>query len=1068
MSGINIMHSPLQSFLMASCLILSLSVAAASTPPVLKIGHDGKLQIGNATFEILLFNNTMRSYSNWIFKQAKTSGLDYRAKFKVDNITGSYEQTLTDKSVHGFTLNAGMNFDQPYHSRRLSGVIAIPSEYRAIKVNGKTVELPAEPTTKIISTHAAPVSVEIDIAPGKRLSITSDKALNISDQRPYKQNKFSLNFSFTPGNGQLQECKLQLKIDYITANMMPLDISSAANRSFADDENGSGWTGQGPDNDLSSIQAGNLEKGAFRFNILPPTGKSAIVLGNHGGGKFPRTAEIAVPENLRGRGINLLHACAWPPLGGEEFGELEIIYHDNSSQHIPIRFLHDCGNWWAPQDRPNAQVVYRFEQAQNSVGLYGSGFELEKDNPKTIRINNKSGKSVWMIGALSLSDLPVLSNLKDKPNIRTEPDKDWITAEFKQDVVPGSPLDFSWIADAPAGKHGFVIADNKGGFTFENARDKHIRLFGANLCYSANFLPKDECDRLAVSLRRQGYNAVRLHHFDSELLVNPTDDTMNFNPEKLDKLDYLIAALKKEGIYITLDLISNRKVRKGAKFPNDTLKTLVPFSQDAMDNWKEFSRKLITRRNPYTGLTYAEEPAIFCVVLLNENSQCVAWNPGAGRKVFEKWKQDNNVPDASPDITDTRFRKFLVETEMTALREEIRFVREELKLKSMVSSLNYGNYPELSIPRELLDVVDNHCYFDHPGFPERKWQLPIAHTQANPISAMASVPSFVAPGRVSNKPFMITEYNYCYPNIYRAHGGAIAGAYGSLQNYSAMFRFAWAHYWKFVVQPNTIRSFDIVNDPLARLSDRLTSAMFVRNDVKSAELHYSAKIPDNFPQKGAPREYSNNFRRLALIAGVGSHHHTPAGGTELSLTDSANPESIDNPAVKEAWRKAINDKYAVSSTNEIKLDGKNQIFTVATPKTEAICLKSGKMSAGLLGVSKVDTATTVGAISLDGKNLGDSESILILHLTNTVNNHSVMNHNWTLVIENGNIPILVRRGSARITLNIPASFKVEALAFDGAPLGSVKGEKNDENFSFTADTACFPGGVMAYHLTRQN
>ncbi|MBN2641833.1 MAG: hypothetical protein JXR78_09280 [Victivallales bacterium] len=669
---------------------------------------------------------------------------------------------------------------------------------------------------------------------------------------------------------------------------------------------------------------------------------------------------------------------------------------------------------------------------------------------------------------MSLSDIPVLSNFKGKPNIRIEAGKDWIPAEFKQDIIAGSPLDFSWIADAPAGKYGFVIADSNGRLSFEHARDKHIRLFGANLCFSANFLSKEECKRLAVSLRRQGYNAVRLHHFDSDLLINPSDDSINFNPDKLDQFDYLIAALKEQGIYITFDLISNRKVRRGKKFPNDTLKTLVPFSQDAMDSWKEFARKLITHRNPYTNLTYAEEPAIFCVVLLNENSQCVNWNPGAGRKIFEKWKQDNNVPNVIADASDTHFRKFLTEIEVTALKEEIRFVKEELKLKSLISSLNYGNCPELTIPRELLDIVDNHGYFDHPAFPERKWQLPIAHTQANPIGTMAGIPSYLAPGRITNKPFMITEYNYCYPNIYRSCGGALAGAYSALQDYSGIFRFAWAHYWKFVVQPNTIRAFDIVNDPLALLSDRLTSAMFVRKDVKSSEVNFSVKIPVNFPQKGYSRNYSNNFRRLALIAGIGSHHSKTYEGKELSLADSDNPSAMFEPIVMKAWKKAIDDKYAVSSTNEIKLDGKAQTFTVSTPKTEVVCLKSGKLSAGILSVAQVDTPATVGIISLDGKNLSNSESILVLHLTNTVNTNSVMNHNWTLLIENGRTPALVRRGKATVYINIPRKFKITALAFNGAELGSVESTDNGKGFSFTANTACYPGGVMAYHLVNNN
>ncbi len=1052
-------------FCLFACFFVSALLRAWAVPSDIKVGPDGRIKINKAVFEIFFFNNAMRSYGNWIFRDGKISGNDFRAAFQLDGVKGTYQQTLSGKNGRTMDLNAVFRFDAPYHGRRMTGAIILPTDYREVKINGNSVELPAQTTNKPVFQQTLPAVVEIDLAPGKRLSIRSGKGVVITDLRPYKQNGFRLGFPFTPADGPFQESRLELQLDYGAALMTPLDISAAANRSFCDDEDGSGWTGQGDDNDLRSIPTGKLESKGFVFNILPAMGKSAIVIGGEGRKGFPASAEIPVPEKQRGRGINLLHACAWPPLGNEKLGEIEVVFRDGSKQVIPIRYLHDCGNWWAPRDMNNAITVYRHELPQNSVGLYGSGFELKRDDPKLICLKNTSRNSAWMIGGVSLSDIPVLSSFKEKPNICVTADRDWFPVDFKSDTIPGSPLDFSWIADAPAGKYGFITASKDGRLSFANAPGKNIRLFGANLCYSTNFLPREECGRLALSLRRQGYNAVRLHHFDSELPVSSPDGTLSLNPEKLDKFDYLVASLKEQGLYITFDLISSRKIKKSAKFPNDNLKTLVAFSPEAMDSWKDYARKLLTHRNPYTGMTYAEDPAIYCIVLLNENSQCVGWNSGGGRGMFEKWKQENNQADATADISDYRFRRFINGIEIAALQEEIRFVREELKLKCLLSSLNYGNFPELVFPRSLLDVVDNHGYFDHPSFPEKKWSLPIAHTQANPISSMAGIPSYVAPGRITGKPFMMTEYNYCYPNIYRSAGGAIAGAYSSLQDYSAMFRFAWAHYWKFVVEPNTIRTFDIVNDPMARLSDKFTAAMFVRGDVKSSEARFSVKIPADFPQKGDPREYSSNLRLLSLIAGIGSHTDTPVGVETLSLKNSSLPESLKNPAITNAWQNVINNKIAISSTGEISLNGKSGAFSVITPRTEAVCFKSGQMSAKLLTVSESDTFATVGAISLDGNRLLESKSILVLHLTNTVNSDSVMNHNWTLLVENGKRPILARRGKARISLNIPKKFKVTALAFNGAELGQVEPTYSGNGFSFTANTACYPGGVMAYHLT---
>ena len=41
-----------------------------------------------------------------------------------------------------------------------------------------------------------------------------------------------------------------------------------------------------------------------------------------------------------------------------------------------------------------------------------------------------------------------------------------------------------------------------------------------------------------------------------------------------------------------------------------------------------------------------------------------------------------------------------------------------------------------------------------------------------------------------------------------------------------------------------------------------------------------------------------------------------------------------------------------------------------------------------------------------------------------------------------------------------------ALKTDGSPYGKVKSEYRNGATRFTADTGLYPGGVMAYHLTR--
>jgi hypothetical protein len=50
-------------------------------------------------------------------------------------------------------------------------------------------------------------------------------------------------------------------------------------------------------------------------------------------------------------------------------------------------------------------------------------------------------------------------------------------------------------------------------------------------------------------------------------------------------------------------------------------------------------------------------------------------------------------------------------------------------------------------------------------------------------------------------------------------------------------------------------------------------------------------------------------------------------------------------------------------------------------------------------------------------------------------------------------------------LNTGKDYKVTALNMQGDALGTLNGSLKNNVFSFTADNARFPGGIVAYHLT---
>ena len=72
-------------------------------------------------------------------------------------------------------------------------------------------------------------------------------------------------------------------------------------------------------------------------------------------------------------------------------------------------------------------------------------------------------------------------------------------------------VDRSAMLDAPAGKHGFVTAQNGHFFYTDGQR---ARFFGVNIAKDTVFIDKPSIDRLAALFARAGINLVRIHQID--------------------------------------------------------------------------------------------------------------------------------------------------------------------------------------------------------------------------------------------------------------------------------------------------------------------------------------------------------------------------------------------------------------------------------------------------------------------------------------------------------------------------------------------------------------------------
>lgn len=195
--------------------------------------------------------------------------------------------------------------------------------------------------------------------------------------------------------------------------------------------------------------------------------------------------------------------------------------------------------------------------------------------------------------------------------------------------------DVSFLNDKPAGANGRIRVQD-GHFVDGNG--KRIRILATNLTFNEAFPSHEKADALAARFASLGFNAVRLHHIDKHSAPagiwkkGPKLDTLD--PDQLDRIHYLVAALKKQGIYTDFNLHVSREYWRGSDFSQDGLAddrerdSVLPKYGKGLDRifdryiemQRAYARDVLLAPNPYTGLPLAKDPAVFIVEINNENT----------------------------------------------------------------------------------------------------------------------------------------------------------------------------------------------------------------------------------------------------------------------------------------------------------------------------------------------------------------------------------------------------------------------------------------------------------------
>jgi hypothetical protein len=443
------------------------------------------------------------------------------------------------------------------------------------------------------------------------------------------------------------------------------------------------------------------------------------------------------------------------------------------------------------------------------------------------------------------------------------------------DATPG-PTDMSWLLEKPAGAHGFITSRD-GHFATGDGR--RWRAWGVVICGEAAVPRMDEAPVIARRLAKFGVNCLRLHHIDHRfpdgILIRHSsgkripaisvdgvcyrDDepTRALDPEGMARFDWLVYHCKLNGIYINMGLYVSRPfssadgVREADQI--GLSKGIIYWDDQMIRLQKEFAHQFLTHVNPYTGNSYANEPALAMIELCNESSVTLAWQGGmltppsandpggkwwvrippsyaadldrrwnawlachyASRaELVQAWQGDlcetedpslGSVRRLSPpefaQANRQRFldeATFLSEIERSYYRDMESFLRGECGARQMMMGTadcaggQQGMLP-LIAANAALGMTDGHAYWQLPNPPisDRPWgMLPLKNTPMVD-DPDRSLPARLSRTAVAGLPHIIGEVYEPFPHDYGCEAIPIMAAYGLLQDWDGIF---WCKY----------------------------------------------------------------------------------------------------------------------------------------------------------------------------------------------------------------------------------------------------------------------------------
>jgi hypothetical protein len=650
-------------------------------------------------------------------------------------------------------------------------------------------------------------------------------------------------------------------------------------------------------------------------------------------------------------------------------------------------------------------------------------------------------------------------------------------------LLSRSPVDVSFLLDAPAGKRGFIQVRNGHLATGDGQR---IRFWGVNITDwsegSRQIPSKEDAPFVAATLARFGVNCVRFQFLDLEaprgLIDSRAQDSRTIDAEQLDKEDFFIAELEKRGIYIDFNLLVGRPFKgadgvQDANLLREGAKGTSLFDRRMIELQKEYALQLLGHRNPYTKLKYTLDPAVAIVEINNENALNIGFrapSPFYQRELTEmynNWLSKHRTPEQiamlrniagvkenqapvpllsgwrNPGATAPQERfyteaEFYNDAQRDYFAEMENYLKQTLGSRSLViatadHSHSGSGYPILlaTLPS---DVIDGHTYWQHPEMYVRK--SPMVNDPYN------STVVELSRSAIAGKPYIVSEVNNPYPNDFAGEGIPILASYAALQDWDGIFWYTFEPKsdpaWKpFVGDP-----FDISLDPVKMPELEAGALIFLRGDIEKA-------------QSVTKRSYTEKqvFDSM-LIPSTERPYYTPGFPLDLPLEHEVRISSLDGPATQpfpeaSAFDSILSDTQQLAWYHSSRKAG---LVTVDAPRTQALIgfVKSNGKSVSNLAAEVENTFCTLLLSSLDQSPIAKASRLLLVAGGRVENTGQQWNTAGTDVTHWGGSPTLIEQVKGSLTLlHLEGARAVHLQPIDGAgqPLGaSIEAVKSGDSW----------------------